>query len=208
MISKRILDILIATLALLVTSPVLAVASILIKRDSPGPVLYRATRVGRDGRTFPLLKLRTMVVDADRLGPAVTVDSDPRVTPSGRWLRRLKVDELPQFLNVLTGEMSIVGPRPEHPDFVRLYSEAQRAVLEVLPGITSLASLAYSDEASLLVGDAKTVYIEQVMPAKLALDLEYVRRRSLGLDLAIIGRTAGLVLRRALDGAARRKPGS
>jgi lipopolysaccharide/colanic/teichoic acid biosynthesis glycosyltransferase len=198
--SKRLLDVVIATFALGLSAPLLAVLAITIKLDSSGPVIYRARRVGLDGRDFRLLKLRTMAVGADQAGPAITADSDTRVTRAGRWLRRLKLDELPQFLNVLRGEMSVVGPRPEHPDFVERYSAAERAVLAVRPGITSLASLEYSDESSLLVGDVQGVYVDQIMPAKLALDLEYVRHQSLWLDLAIIGRTAALVFARALGG--------
>ncbi len=195
---KRLFDLLVAATALVVTSPLLAVAAVAIKLDSPGPVLYLATRVGRDGRPFRLFKLRTMVAGADRLGPAVTAGGDSRVTRVGGWLRRLKLDEIPQFANVLLGDMSVVGPRPEHPDFVARYSEAQRRVLAVRPGITSLASLAYSDEESLLAGENRRSYVDDVMPAKLALDLEYVGRPSLLLDVRIVGRTAGLVIARAL----------
>ena len=180
------------------TAPLIAVLGAAIKLDSPGPMLFRTPRVGRDGRPFHLLKLRTMAVGSDRAGLAVTASGDARVTRVGRWLRRLKLDEVPQFVNVARGEMSIVGPRPEHPDFVRRYTETQLRVLTVRPGITSLASLEYSDEEELLFGDVNRIYVEEVMPAKLALDLEYVRRRSLGLDLAIIGRTASLVLSRIL----------
>jgi lipopolysaccharide/colanic/teichoic acid biosynthesis glycosyltransferase len=196
--SKRVFDFLVASVVVVLTAPLIAVLGAAIKLDSPGPMLFRTLRVGRDGRPFHLLKLRTMAVGSDRAGLAVTASGDARVTRVGRWLRRLKLDEVPQFVNVARGEMSIVGPRPEHPDFVRRYTETQLQVLTVRPGITSLASLEFSDEEELLVGDANRIYVEDVMPAKLALDLEYVRRRSLGLDLAIIGRTASLVLSRIL----------
>jgi lipopolysaccharide/colanic/teichoic acid biosynthesis glycosyltransferase len=195
---KRAFDLAVASIALLLGSPVIALAALLIKLDSPGPVLHRAIRVGLGGHQFQLLKLRTMVAGAERMGPAVTTDHDPRVTRAGRWLRRLKVDELPQFLNVLSGDMSVVGPRPEHPDYVARYTEAQRGVLAVRPGITSPASLAYSDEEYLLTGDSARVYLEDVMPAKLALDLQYVRSASVAVDLKIVGRTAALILGRAI----------
>lgn len=204
---KRFFDVVVATGALVLTSPMLVVAAIAIKLDSPGPVFYLATRVGRAGRLFRLVKLRTMVAGADRLGPAVTAGGDRRVTRAGGWIRQLKLDEVPQFVNVLLGDMSVVGPRPEHPDFVARYSEAERQVLAVRPGITSFASLEFSNEESLLAGDGGRTYVDDVMPAKLALDLEYVRRSSLLLDLRIVGRTAGLVVARAirLSGGSRRQ---
>jgi lipopolysaccharide/colanic/teichoic acid biosynthesis glycosyltransferase len=183
------------------------VAAVAVKLDGPGPVIYRGVRVGRGGAPFRLNKFRTMVPDAESSGPAVTAAGDGRVTSVGRWLRRLKFDELPQFINVLAGDMSVVGPRPEHPEFVARYDDSQRQVLTLRPGITSLASVEFSDEESLLAGDNGQSYLDDVMPAKLALDLEYVRRQSLLLDLRIVGRTAGVVLRRVLrvSGGSRRR---
>jgi lipopolysaccharide/colanic/teichoic acid biosynthesis glycosyltransferase len=195
---KRLFDILLAAVVVVVAAPVMAVLAVVVKLDSPGPVFYRAERVGLDGRPFRLLKLRTMVAGADRIGPPVTAGGDPRVTRAGQWLRRLKVDEIPQFVNVLVGDMSIVGPRPEHPEFVAHYTSAQRRVLSIKPGITSLASLRYSDEESLLGGDASRVYLEKVMPAKLALDLEYLEERSFRGDLEVILRTAKLIASRVI----------
>jgi lipopolysaccharide/colanic/teichoic acid biosynthesis glycosyltransferase len=165
------------------------------------PVLYRAERVGLGGRTFRLLKFRTMRPGcAGSAGSAVTGGADPRITPVGRVLRRTKLDELPQLLNVLRGDMALVGPRPEDPRFVALYSEAEREVLTVRPGITSPAAVRYRHEESLLAaaGDAcEAVYVTEIMRPKLELDLEYVRRRSMRLDLAVLALTAAAMLARA-----------
>jgi lipopolysaccharide/colanic/teichoic acid biosynthesis glycosyltransferase len=193
---KRLFDLTAATAGLVVLSPVLLVLGLLVRFSSPGPVFYRANRVGRHGVPFKLLKFRTMVANADRLGPGVTGAADARITPVGRFLRRSKLDELPQLINVVRGEMSLVGPRPEDPRYVALYSAAQRRVLDVRPGITSPASVAYRDEAALLTGeDWEQAYIERIMPAKLELDLAYVERASLRTDLAIILRTLWRIVR-------------
>jgi lipopolysaccharide/colanic/teichoic acid biosynthesis glycosyltransferase len=166
-----------------------------VYRTSPGGLWHRARRVGRDGRPFTLYKWRTMVVGADRDGPAVTSAGDPRVTPVGRRLRQTKLDELPQFWNVLKGDMSLVGPRPEDPTYVARYTPAQRRVLEVKPGITSPASVRYRHEEELLRGEGwEQVYLEEVLPAKLALELDYLARRSLLGDLWILVQTAGALL--------------
>jgi lipopolysaccharide/colanic/teichoic acid biosynthesis glycosyltransferase len=147
--------------------------------------------VGRRGKPFRIWKFRTMVVDAAVLGPPLTVGEDPRITPIGRWLRKLKLDELPQLFNVLVGEMSLVGPRPEVPKYVALYSPEQRRVLDCRPGITDPASLAYFNENELLAGAAEpqAVYIAQIMPAKLQINAEYAARATLASDLMIILRT-------------------
>ena len=153
--------------------------------------------MGRDGRHFEILKLRTMRLGAETQGPAVTAVGDPRVTAVGRVLRRTKLDEIPQLLNVLRGEMSLVGPRPEHPDFVKLYTPEQRHVLSVRPGITGLATLELIDEEELLAeGETVERYVGSVMPKKLALDLHYVRTATFGGDLRILGRTVRSVVRR------------
>jgi lipopolysaccharide/colanic/teichoic acid biosynthesis glycosyltransferase len=195
---KRVFDIAVSLLALTVASPVLVLVAVAIKLDGPGPVIYRGVRVGRGGAPFRLYKFRTMVPDADQIGPAVTGAGDGRVTGVGRWLRRLKLDELPQFVNVLAGDMSVVGPRPEHPTFVAHYTEEQRALLSVRPGITSPATLEYADEEARLGGEAADLYLSGVLPAKLAIDLEYVRTASTLTDLKIVARTFRLVLGRAL----------
>lgn len=181
---KRLFDIVASAIGLLVLSPLLLILSLMVQLDTPGPIFYRATRVGRYGQPFKLLKFRSMVIDADKVGPGVTGAQDPRVTRSGRFLRRTKLDELPQLVNVLRGEMSLVGPRPEDPRYVAFYTDEQREVLNVRPGITSPASLKYRNEEALLVGeDWEKHYVEHVMPAKLAVDLEYVRKSSLARDL-------------------------
>jgi lipopolysaccharide/colanic/teichoic acid biosynthesis glycosyltransferase len=184
---KRLFDITASGLGLLALAPVMLAVALLVKLTSPGPVFYRATRIGRHGRPFTLLKFRSMVVGADRLGPRITSVDDPRITRVGRFLRRTKLDELPQLINVLRGEMSIVGPRPEDPCYVALYTDEQRRVLSVRPGITSLASVKYRDEEGMLAGmDVERYYVECVLPAKLAIDLEYVRHGNLWRDVLII----------------------
>ncbi len=189
-LSRRVLDLTVALAGLLVLSPLFLALAVWIKLDSPGPVFYRARRMGRGGTPFHLFKFRSMAANADRLGPGITAAGDNRITRSGRFLRRTKLDELPQLINVLRGEMSLVGPRPEDPRYVALYSPEQRRVLDVRPGITSAASLAYRHEEQLLVGpDWERIYREKVMPAKLAIDLAYLQRRTLASDLALIAQT-------------------
>lgn len=187
---KRLLDVIVAALGLLILSPLMAIIAIAIYWDSPGPVLYRARRVGKGGKLFLMYKFRTMVANADQLGPSITVRDDPRITRVGRFLRKTKLDELPQLINVLKGEMSLVGPRPETPSMVEHYTPEQRRVLEVTPGITGLAQLHYSNEEELLNPENwHDEYLKKILPHKLSLDLLYIDHRSLALDLAIIGRT-------------------
>jgi lipopolysaccharide/colanic/teichoic acid biosynthesis glycosyltransferase len=191
---RRAIDVLASGGGLLVLSPLLLMLWLAVRAQDGGCALHRATRVGRHGREFQLLKFRTMVVGAERIGAAVTGARDPRVTPLGRALRRWKLDELPQLWNVLRGEMSLVGPRPEAPRYVARYSIAQRAVLSVRPGITGPATLAYRHEERLLAGDdPERQYVDRIMPAKLAIDLEYLPTRSCWADLRILLRTAGSV---------------
>jgi lipopolysaccharide/colanic/teichoic acid biosynthesis glycosyltransferase len=155
-----------------------------------GPIFYRANRIGKSGVTFAVYKFRTMIVDADKIGPAVTASGDSRVTPIGAFLRRTKLDELPQLLNVLSGEMSLVGPRPEDPRYVSLYTPAQRQILDFVPGITSAASLAYRHEEQMLTGDDwETVYHQKVMPEKIAIDLAYMGSANVITDLKLIFQT-------------------
>ena len=184
---KRALDLAVAVPLLVILSPLLVALAAAVRLTSRGPAFHRATRVGRDGRPFTMLKLRTM-----RAGPgaAITTRDDPRMTTLGRALRRARLDELPQLFNVVRGEMSIVGPRPEDPRFVALYSEEQRAVLALRPGITGAAQLVFRDEAALLdPADPEGSYVRAVLPRKLAIDLEYARGRSLAGDLRIMGMT-------------------
>ena len=193
--AKRAFDLLISGLGLILLSPMLLFLAVWIELDSPGPILYRGKRVGIDGRPFFMYKFRTMVQGAESRGPAVTYRDDPRITKAGRFLRGTKLDELPQLLNVLKGEMSLVGPRPEDPSYVELYTPEQRRVLSVKPGITGPTQLEYRDEASMLHGESvDEEYVTRIMPGKLKLDLEYVRDRSLMLDLRILWRTATTLL--------------
>lgn len=191
---RRCLDLVASIAGLLVLSPVFCLCAFLIRLDSPGPIFYRARRVGKNGRVFHLIKFRTMIHGADRLGPAITAQGDRRVTRIGSVLRRLKLDELPQLYNVALGEMSLVGPRPEDPRYVALYTPEQRRTLCVRPGITSAASLAYRHEEQLLRGeDWETVYRTNILPEKLAIDLAYLERRTVASDLQLIFRTIAAV---------------
>jgi lipopolysaccharide/colanic/teichoic acid biosynthesis glycosyltransferase len=185
-------------LALLLLAPLLLLIALAVALGSPGGAFFRQERVGRDGRPFKLLKFRSMRPGSEAQGQLTVGGRDPRITGIGYLLRKTKLDELPQLWNVLVGDMSLVGPRPEVPRYVALYTAEQRAVLSVRPGITGLASLAYIDENEVLSrsADPERAYIEEVMPAKLALDLRYVRERSLWLDLRIMARTALRLLRR------------
>jgi len=192
--SGRLLDIGAAALGLALLSPLFLLVGLWIKLDSPGPVFYRAARVGRNGAPFRLYKFRSMVAGADRQGPGITATGDARVTRVGRFLRSTKLDELPQLINVLKGEMSLVGPRPEDPRYVALYTPEQCCVLAVRPGITSAASLAFRHEEQLLAGeDWETLYREQVLPAKLAIDLAYLERRTAFSDLKLVFRTIAAI---------------
>jgi len=192
---KRLFDVICSALGLLVLVPLLVLAAVWIKLDSPGPVLFRQTRVGRFGRPFTIHKFRTMRVEP---GAAITVGADPRITRSGHFLRQAKLDELPQLWDVLRGAMSLVGPRPELPRYVELYpAELRERVLAVRPGITDPASLAFSREAELLAAalDPEREYREVIMPAKLKLSADYAMRASLATDLRLILTTLVRVVR-------------
>ena len=197
--AKRVFDLLGAGVALLLLAPLLAVVAVAIRLDSPGPVFFRQERVGRGGRPFRIHKFRTMRQDAPALGPAVTVGRDPRITRVGHWLRDRRIDELPQFIDVLLGHMSLVGPRPEVPRYVAHYPPVLAArVLAVRPGITDPASLAHMDEAAMLAkaADPERAYLEQVLPGKLALQAEYASRATLWTDLQVLARTLAVLARR------------
>jgi lipopolysaccharide/colanic/teichoic acid biosynthesis glycosyltransferase len=186
---KAAFDKLAAAAGLLALAPALAALAVAIALEDGFPVLFRQTRVGRRGKPFRLVKFRSMRVGAP--GTRITAGGDPRVTRVGAWLRRYKIDELPQLWNVLAGDLSLVGPRPEIPPFVDVGDPAWRAVLEVKPGITDPASLRYRREEELLAGapDPEQTYREQILPAKLALNLEYIRTRTFWGDLKLIGRS-------------------
>ncbi len=192
---KRLFDFLLSAIGLLVLSPLFLLIMLIVKLESRGPAFYIQQRVGRGGVPFNLVKFRTMRTDADKYN-AITVGSrDPRITRVGYILRKYKIDELPQLINVVRGDMSLVGPRPELKKFVDLYTPEQRLVLSVRPGITDLASLQFRNENALLEGkeDPIKFYIEEIMPVKLAISLKYVQSRSFRLDLMIILRTVGAV---------------
>jgi lipopolysaccharide/colanic/teichoic acid biosynthesis glycosyltransferase len=185
---KLLFDILFSLLGLAVFSPFMAALALLIKREDGGPVFYRGRRVGRHGRTFRIFKFRTMIVDAEKLGGASTPNNDPRITNIGEFLRKYKLDELPQLINVLKGDMSIVGPRPEVQRYVNMFSDEEKTILTVRPGITDWASLWNIDEGSILAGsqDPERAYMEKIRPRKLELQLKYVKERSLMTDVKII----------------------
>jgi lipopolysaccharide/colanic/teichoic acid biosynthesis glycosyltransferase len=193
----RFFDFVVSLAVIVLLSPVLLAVAVAVKLHDGGPVLYGGRRVGRNGRIFRVLKFRTMVPDAETRGPGVTAGDDSRITPVGRFLRKTKLDELPQFMNVLKGEMSLVGPRPEDPRYVALYTDEQKRLLEVRPGITSPASVAYRHEESLLTGEEwERAYIGRILPHKLQIEAEYQKRRTLLTDLGVILRTVGAVLDR------------
>jgi lipopolysaccharide/colanic/teichoic acid biosynthesis glycosyltransferase len=188
---KRVFDFLLSTLGLVFLSPLFLLLAAAIRLDSPGPVFFRQERAGKGGIPFRIFKFRSMVSDAAEKGPSITVAGDPRITRVGRFLRRMKLDELPQLLNVWRGEMSLVGPRPEVPAYVALYDERQRKVLSVRPGITDPASILYSDEEGILAAaaDPQRLYEETVLPRKLELNLRYIENMSLTIDLSLILKT-------------------
>ena len=194
---KRTFDVVASLGALVLSAPLWPLIALAIRTETRGPVLYRAQRVGRGGTAFTLLKFRSMRTGVR--GPGVTAGSDSRITQTGRLLRKSKLDELPQFINVLRGDMSLVGPRPEDERYLPFYSEAELAVLTVRPGITGAAAVAYRHEETVLARaeDVETTYRTEVLPAKLALELQYLERRSLGADLRLIVQTALAVGRRA-----------
>jgi lipopolysaccharide/colanic/teichoic acid biosynthesis glycosyltransferase len=188
---KRVFDIGMAFIFLVVLCPLLTVISVLIITSSPGPVFYRGERVGRRGRIFRIFKFRTMVVNAERIGGPSTADDDPRITSVGRRLRKFKLDELPQSINVLRGEMSFVGPRPEVRHYVDMYTEKEKALLSLKPGITDWASLWNNDEGALLAAgsDPEKTYLETIRPEKIRLQLKYLEDHSFLTDLRIIALT-------------------
>jgi lipopolysaccharide/colanic/teichoic acid biosynthesis glycosyltransferase len=190
-VTKRVIDVLIAAAGLTLLSPLLAAIAVGIKATSSGPVLFQQERIGRGGRPFRLYKFRSMIADAPSRGPELTVRDDPRVTSFGRFLRRTKLDELPQLFNVLRGDMSIVGPRPEVPKYVALYpQEVRERVLSVRPGLTDQAAVTLDEERMLAqAADPESTYVSEVLPSKLALYEQYVATQGLFVDLAIIGRT-------------------
>lgn len=193
---KRLFDISFSFLGLILLSPLLFIISLSIVFDSRGGVLFRQTRVGRYGKDFKILKFRTMYPDAEKRGQITIGKRDPRVTPVGHFLRSYKLDELPQLINILIGDMSFVGPRPEVPKYVAMYSEDQKRVLDVRPGLTDFASLEYFNEGELLGAsdDPERTYIDEIMPAKLELNMKYLERPQLTTDIKLIVRTIAKIV--------------
>ncbi len=185
---KRLFDIVASGCGLLVLSPIFIILAVWIKLDSEGPVFYRQVRVGRNNKDFKLYKFRSMRVGSDKKGLITVGGHDPRVTKSGYFIRKYKLDEFPQLINVFIGDMSLVGPRPEVRKYVEMYTPEQMHVLDVRPGITSLASIRYRNENDILAAadDPDRCYIEKVMPDKLSIDLEYVRNASFWYDIKLI----------------------
>jgi lipopolysaccharide/colanic/teichoic acid biosynthesis glycosyltransferase len=198
-LGTRAFEVVVSVAALIGLAPVMALIGLLTKASSRGPVLFRAERVGKDGRRFHLLKFRTMRPGSEA-GPALTRAGDSRITRAGRFLRRYRLDELPQFWNVVRGEMSLVGPRPEDPRYVARYTPEQRQVLRVRPGMTGAAALEHLDEHSLLTGpDWEERYVRDILPEKLRIELDYLSRRSFTSDLRLLGRTVYRLLLRSPD---------
>lgn len=194
--TKRMLDLAASSFGLVLTSPLLALIALAVKLDSRGPVLFGQRRIGRNFIAFKILKFRTMVQDAPRLGGAITTRDDVRITRVGSLLRRLKWDELPQLVNVARGEMSLVGPRPEVPRYVEMFHDDYATILRVRPGMTDLASLRFRNEAALLhaAKDPERVYVDRILPEKIRLAKFYVRRSTVGWDLCLIAQTLGAIV--------------
>lgn len=192
---KRFFDICASACGIVLLFPLLALIAAAIRLESKGPVFYRGVRTGRQGRPFRIYKFRSMVVNAEVVGGTTTRESDPRITKIGAFLRKYKLDELPQLFNVFKGEMSFVGPRPEVAEYTDQYTEEERAILSVRPGITDFSSMEFSDlQAYVGSGDADEVFRRDILPRKNALRLKYVRERSFWVDLKILFQTVGIVL--------------
>jgi len=197
MFLKRLFDLFFVIPGLIVLSPVLLVIALFIKLKDGGNVLFKQVRVGKNGKKFHVLKYRTMVVDAEKLGNKVTTGDDPRIISIGRFLRKYKLDELPQLINVLKGDMSLVGPRPEVPEFVKFYPEDIRnIVLSVPPGMTDRASIEFVNENDILSGSKDPVsdYKNKVLPIKLDYNVQYVNERSLWLDFRLVLKTIAAII--------------
>jgi len=195
---KRVYDIIFSSIGLLIFSPLLLLIAFFIKLEDKGSVFYKGTRIGKGGVPFKMYKFRTMVINADKIGGPSTADDDSRITRTGRILRKYKLDEIPQLINVLKGEMSFVGPRPEVPFYVNMFTEEEKKILTVRPGITDWASLWDSDEGAILAGspDPEKTYMEEIRPEKIRLQLEYVRNHSFWIDMEIIFKTALKIVKR------------
>jgi lipopolysaccharide/colanic/teichoic acid biosynthesis glycosyltransferase len=194
---KRLFDIVVSLLGLVVASPILLAVAIAVKLSSPGPVIFRQQRMGRNFEPFWIYKFRTMVVDAPARGAQITAGADPRITRPGHFLRKTKLDELPQLWNVLRGDMSFVGPRPEVPRYVEMFADDYRQVLSVRPGLTDPASLKFRNESDILgqAADPEAEYVGRILPEKIALSKQYIARSSLAYDIRLLFETFWRVLR-------------
>lgn len=197
LVIKRIFDIVASLCGLIILSPMLMIVAICIKLDSKGPVFFKQKRVGKNKRIFEIYKFRTMVTDAEKLGKQITVGNDSRITRVGKFIRKCKLDEFPQLINVLKGEMSLVGPRPEVPRYVELYDEYEEQILLVKPGITDYASIEFRNENEILGNSSnpEETYIEEIMPTKIELNMKYIRNISLAQDIKLILNTILAILK-------------
>ena len=197
LIAKRIFDVGVSLFCVVLFSPVLLIAALAVKLTSRGPVLYLQQRVGQNFQPFKIFKFRTMAFDADKRGALITVDRDPRITSVGHFLRKSKIDELPQFFNILRGDMSLVGPRPEVPKYVEMFRQDFAELLSIRPGLTDLASIEFRDESEVLgrAADPEREYTEVILPRKISISREYMKDISLRNDLRIIGLTVREIFR-------------
>jgi lipopolysaccharide/colanic/teichoic acid biosynthesis glycosyltransferase len=193
---KRVFDFTIACVGIVTLSPLFLLAAVLVRLSSPGPIFFCQDRIGRDFQPFKIIKFRTMVMNAQSCGPAITIGNDSRITRFGLFLRRTKIDELPQLFNVLLGEMSLVGPRPELPEYVEIFRSEYTEILSVRPGLTDIASLHYRDESSILATahDPTKEYLTNVLPHKLRLSKEYLQSSSLWSDMFLIVSTIAILV--------------
>jgi len=196
---KRPFDLIFSFVGISLFLPVGALIALIIKIEDGGPIFYIQERVGQGGRHFKMIKFRTMIRNADKIGSAITIGNDSRITRVGRWLRRFKLDEFPQLFNVLKGEMSFVGPRPEVPKYVTLYNDTEREVLNLVPGITDPASIIYRNENEILgkFGDPEKHYVEKIMPDKIRINLEYAKKANVLSDIFVILQTIGLLFKKS-----------
>jgi len=194
---KRIFDILFSIIGIIILSPLFFIVSIFIKIETNGPVFYKGIRIGKDEKLFKIYKFRTMIVRADKIGPSSTTEDDSRLTKVGKFIRKYKLDEFPQFINVLKGEMSFVGPRPQVPWAVKLYNKEEKRLLSVKPGITDYASIKFPDEEKILKGSKNpdSDYMKKIHPEKMRLGLEYVKNHSFFTDLKIILKTIRIIFK-------------
>lgn len=201
--TKRLFDLICSGIGLILLSPLLLLIAYRIKKEDGGPVFYRGERVGLHGKTFRIFKFRSMIVNAEKLGASSTTDEDPRITEVGKLLRKHKIDESPQLINVLTGQMSLVGSRPEVSKFTDIYTDAEKALLTVKPGITDWESIWNSDEGAILAGaeDADRAYLELIRPEKIRLQLKYVKERSFVTDIKILFQTVAKLFEQSRSAA-------